>query len=66
MQFYTNILGFIVGFMLTGWSIWILYNYYRLPSIGKKLKKVQLWLGILILLIGLADLAKAIRDILNY
>jgi hypothetical protein len=40
------------------------YNYYQLPVVGRKYKKVNLWIGVLILLIGIADLLKAIKDIL--
>ncbi|MFN3604980.1 MAG: DUF308 domain-containing protein [Leptonema sp. (in: bacteria)] len=65
MEFYTNLLGLFIGFMLVVWSVWILYQYFQLPPLGKKFKKVHLWFGILMFLIGLADLSKAVKDILN-
>jgi len=59
-----NFLGLLIGLGFIVWSVWILYNYYQLPVVGRKYKKVNLWIGVLILLIGIADLLKAIKDIL--
>ncbi len=63
MAIYNQLLGITIGLMLLVWSIWILYHYYQLPVVAKKFKKVHLWLGILMLLIGIADLSKAIQDL---
>ncbi len=62
---FINFLGLLIGIMFISWSLWILYNYYKLPSVGRKYKKIELWISILILIIGLADLSKAIKDILS-
>jgi 4-hydroxybenzoate polyprenyltransferase len=61
---FLNFLGLLIGLGFIVWSVWILYNYYQLPAVGRKYKKVNLWIGVLILLIGIADLLKAIKDIL--
>ena len=61
---FLNFLGLLIGLGFIVWSVWILYNYYQLPVVGRKYKKVNLWIGVLILLIGIADLLKAIKDIL--
>jgi hypothetical protein len=61
---FLNFLGLLIGLGFIVWSVWILYNYYQLPGVGRKYKKVNLWIGVLILLIGIADLLKAIKDIL--
>jgi len=61
---FLNFLGLLIGLGFIVWSVWIFYNYYQLPVVGRKYKKVNLWIGVLILLIGIADLLKAIKDIL--
>jgi len=61
---FLNFLGLLIGLGFIVWSVWILYNYYQLPVVGRKYKKVNLLIGVLILLIGIADLLKAIKDIL--
>ena len=61
---FLNFLGLLIGLGFIVWSVWIIYNYYQLPVVGRKYKKVNLWIGVLILLIGIADLLKAIKDIL--
>jgi len=61
---FLNFLGLLIGLGFIVWSVWILYIYYQLPVVGRKYKKVNLWIGVLILLIGIADLLKAIKDIL--
>ncbi len=65
MNLFLNILGITVGILLTIWSIWLLKEYSKLPSSGKKLKRSHLYLGILILLIGLADISKGIKDFIK-
>lgn len=65
MAIYNQLLGLLIGLMLLVWSIWILYQYYKFPPVIKKFKKVHLWFGILMFLIGIADLSKAIQDFLK-
>jgi hypothetical protein len=63
---FLNILGVFIGLIFILWSIWFIYNYYKLPVTGRKYRKVQLWIIIVILLIGIADLLKAIKDIISH
>ncbi len=64
-SYFFNFLGAFIGIIFIVWSIWLIYQYSNLPSTGKKFKKIELWIAILILLIGIADLSKALRDILK-
>ncbi|GIX42515.1 MAG: hypothetical protein KatS3mg129_2248 [Leptospiraceae bacterium] len=62
---FLNLLGVIISLIFIGWSSWFIYNYFQLSASGRKYKKIQLWISILIFLIGLTDLAKSIKDILS-
>ena len=64
MDVYSHILGFIFGAMLIGWSVWMLVLHFRTPS-ELRANRVRPWIPILFLLIGLADLSKAIRDLIG-
>lgn len=65
MNVYSHILGFLFGAMLLGWSSWMLVLYYRTPSSLRPRRRIRPWMAILFLLIGLADLSKAIRDLMQ-
>lgn len=61
MDVYSHILGFAFGAMLIGWSVWMLVLHFRTPPE----RRVRPWIPIVFLLIGLADLSKAIRDLMK-
>lgn len=65
MDVYSHILGFAFGAMLIGWSAWMLVLHFRTPPELRAKRRVRPWIPIVFLLIGLADLSKAIRDLMK-
>ncbi len=60
------IIGCLIGYMFTGWSLYMLYHRMRTPKEQRKHLRVKLWVVILVLLIGVADGLKSTRDLIKY
>lgn len=59
-------LGIVIGLMLTGWSSFLLIDYYRTDKEKRHLKRVRPWVLYLFLTIGSLDLLKAVSDLVKY
>lgn len=55
----------IVGLALTGWSSYMIVRYYRAPKDERPAIKAYFKVAWLFLLIGLADLGKAVKDLIH-
>lgn len=66
MEAGTIYLGLVVGLMLSGWSAYMLTDYYRTPKEKRSLKRVRPWVMYLFLIIGTLDLWKAVKDLIQY
>ncbi|MCR9141751.1 MAG: hypothetical protein NXI24_05830 [bacterium] len=55
----------LVGLALTGWSSYMIVRYYRTPKEGRPAIKAYFKVAWLFLLIGLADLGKAVKDLIQ-
>jgi hypothetical protein len=51
--------------MLIAWSVWMLVLHFRTPPELRAKRRLRPWIPFLFLLIGLADLTKAIRDLMK-
>ena len=64
-EIYLIILGVLVGVMFTAWSLTMLFLRFRTAP-EERGKQRSLTLILIILLIGAADLLKALRDLYHY
>ncbi|MBU45622.1 MAG: hypothetical protein CMN76_20610 [Spirochaetaceae bacterium] len=57
--------GLLIGTMMTGWSIWMLFLHIRKSREQRKNSSVGLWIILLALLLGLGALGKPLRTIVE-
>ena len=63
MDYYLNVLSLAVGFGISGFGLYMVVLHFRTPPEQRGETRLRARIGAFILLIGLADLTKAIRDI---
>jgi uncharacterized membrane protein YfcA len=63
MEVYGHLLGLLFGAMLIAWSIWMLWLHFHTVPEQRAYRRVRPWIPGILLLIGLADLTKALRDL---
>ncbi|MCB1169496.1 MAG: hypothetical protein KDK25_04140 [Leptospiraceae bacterium] len=57
--------GLLIGAMLTGWSLWMLFLYIMRSPEQRKRNSVRLWIILIALLLGLGALGKPLREIIQ-
>ena len=62
MDYYLNLLSLAVGLGMTGFGLYMIVLHFRTPRDQRGETRLRARIGAFILLIGLADLSKAIRD----
>ena len=60
------LISIAVGVGLAGWSIYMLVRYYRTPKDERGPIRVYFRVAWLFLVIGLADLGKAVKDLIQW
>jgi tryptophan-rich sensory protein len=64
-EFILVIISIVVGLALAGWSAYMIWHYYRTPKTERLPVRVYFRIAWLFLLIGLADLGKALGDLVK-
>ncbi|MBI38697.1 MAG: hypothetical protein CMF59_03800 [Leptospiraceae bacterium] len=57
--------GLLIGALMTGWSLWMLFLYIKKTPAQRKNSSVGLWIIILALLLGLGALGKPMRTVIE-
>ncbi|MCB1138672.1 MAG: hypothetical protein KDK23_07950 [Leptospiraceae bacterium] len=57
--------GLLIGTMLTGWSLWMLFLYIMRSPEERKRNSVRLWIILIALLLGLGALGKPLRELIQ-